>query len=361
MLLALALSLNALLLTGQRKQLVPPNSAEEIALNEARVESDPAKRLAALDAWVQKYPNYAAAAHAAYMMHHLQAQEWDKALEWGRKAGEADPDDYEVASNVMKAALGKADLAEAVRWGAAAGAALNKVLVGPKPSNLDDDEWKSRVEQLQGVKQHVEYSVYDACLKDADMARRAPSLELLNSTFAGGTYARQAPGLLAVAYQQLQDGAKMVLWAQKALEVDANNETMHLILGEDDLSKKGFDSAIGHGQAVVKIMDSKAKPDTMAEADWANYKKAYQGAAKSVVGRALMQQQKPAAAIPELLAASAALENNPAALGAVLYNLAYAYALQKNMVEAKKVAARAVAIPGPFQKLARELQGKLGK
>ena len=335
---------------ADKKPLVKPDSAEEKALFQARTESDPARRLAMLDAFVQKFPESAPAAHSGYLGHYLETKEWEKALEYGRKAYEADNEDEEVPINLMKAALGKGDLAVAVEWGSVAGALMGKVLA--KPENADDASLKTQRAQM-------EYTTFDAALRVKDPAQRAKSLEQLIAGFAGGNYAKLANAALAVAYQQAGDAAKMTASAEKALEVDPQNETMHLLLGETSLGQKRLDQATQHAQSVLKIFETKTRLESMAEADWVNYQKNYRGAAQSIIGRALMQQEKTEAAIPELKSAADLLAGNQEALAPVLYNLAFGYAKLKRLAEARAVLTRAVQIPGPFQKLSRDLAAKI--
>ena len=72
-----------------------------------------------------------------------------------------------------------------------------------------------------------------------------------------------------------------------------------------------------------------------------------------------MQQEKTDAAIPELVSASQALEDNPQALAPVVYNLAYAYAKKGQWAFAKVMVDRAVQIPGPYQKLSQDLRDRI--
>jgi hypothetical protein len=72
-----------------------------------------------------------------------------------------------------------------------------------------------------------------------------------------------------------------------------------------------------------------------------------------------MQQEKTDAAIPELVAASQALEDSPQALAPVVYNLAYAYFKKGQWAYAKVMVDRAVQIPGPYQKLSQDLRDRI--
>lgn len=356
-LLAFVLILSA---QTQKGTQVPPNSPEEAALLDALGQSDLSRRLALLDAWVQKFPAVAAAAYPHYLSLYVEARDWDKALEFGRKAFEADPEDYEVAANLMKAAQGKGDNAAVVQWGSAFGKAVGKFLAA-RPEGVDAEEWKRRQEPRRLEWEQAEYSTYAAAQQEPAGARRIKALEQYSAGFTGGKYAKDAMTALALAYQQAGNTARMLASAQKAVELDPENEAMNLLLGETYLQQNRFELALRHARTVQKILTSHPQPENMSKAEWAGYLRKLRGATHSVAGRALMQQEKTGAAIPELNSASELLADNPQALAPVLYNLAFGYAKMGYFKVAKTTVARALQIPGPFQGLARELDVKIDR
>ncbi len=341
---------SVLILPAQKKSLVPPNSPEEAALLEALREGDPAKRVALLDACVRKFPTLSAATQAHYFSAYLETKEWDKALESGRKAFEADPEDYAIAANMMKAAQGKGDNAAAVQWGSTAGGLLRKALAA-KP---EEEPLRSEFDQLA-------YSTYSAALKEPAGTRRVKALEEFINAFGGGRYVQEAAAALAVAHQQAGSTGKALAGAERAVKLNPNDESMHLLLGEAYLEQKRLDLALAHARSVQRILTTHPQPANMSKAEWAKHVKNHRGAAASIVGRVLMQQEKTEAAIPELNTASELLADNPQALAPVLYNLAYGYAKMRYFLLAKNTVARAVQIPGPYQALARQLEYRINK
>ena len=344
---------------ADKKYVLKPDSPAEKALLEARAEADPSKRLALLDAFVRSFPESAGAAYAQYLSNYLELKEWDKALEYGRKAYDADNEEPEILANLTRAALGQGDSGAAVQWGTAGGALLRKLSAAPRPDNVDEDEWKRHQEELQTQREQLEYFTFEAVSREADAARRIQLLDQFTQAFPGGTYARRAPAAYALAYQQTGDAAKMVAHAEKALELEPDHEAMHLLLGETYLQQNRLDQARQHAQSVTKILEAKTRPETMSEAEWTKYLNNYRGAAQSIVGRVLMQQDKTAAALPVLKSAADLLAGDPQALAPVLYNLGFAYAKQNRLTEARAVLSRAARIPGPYQQLSRALLAKV--
>ncbi len=223
---------------------------------------------------------------------------------------------------------------------------------------IDDDEWKRQQVKLTSERDYVEYQAFTAAQGEKDPAKRGPAFERVGVAFSG-PYAKLALAQAAAAYQQAGNVAKMTATAESALSADPQNEAMHLLLGETQLEQKKLDSAAGHGRSVLKIFESKAKPQNVADADWASYQNTYRGMAQSIIGRAHMQQEKTETAIPALQAASESLTANPQALAPVLYNLAYGYAKVKRTAEARATVQKCLAIAGPYQKLCQDLSAKL--
>jgi len=349
--LILVLSAVTLDLLAGKKQLVAPNSAEELALLEAVRYGEPAERVARLDAFVHRFPASAVAAEAHYLRNYVEMKAWDQALAHGQSAFDADKEDADVAADMMQASQGKGDLAGAVQWGCTAGTLLTQEIAAAPDT--------TRGEALRGQRDRIEYETYTTALKDTGAARRTRALEQVMTAFPGGRYARAIPGALATAYQQSGNSARALALAQKAVDVEPDNEAMHLLLAEANFSQGRLDPALSHARSVVRILATHPRPETMSDGAWAVYVRKARGGAQSIAGRVLMQQEKTDAAIPELVGAGQALEGVPDALAPVLYNLAYAYAKKGQWAYAQVTVDRAVQIPGPFQQLSQDLRDRI--
>jgi len=349
--LILVLSAVALDLFAGKKQLVAPNSAEEIALLEAVRSGDPAERATRLDAFVRQFPQSAAAAEAHYLRIYVELKQWDQALAHGQRAFAADDGDADVAADMLQASQGKGDLAGAVQWGCSTGTLLSQEIAASGDT--------SRQDVLRAQRDRIEYETYTTALKETTAARRTRALEQVMTAFAGGRYARAIPGALATAYQQSGNSARAIALAQKAVDAEPDNEAMHLLLAEAFFSQNRLDAALTHARSVVRILVNHPRPETMSEGAWAAYVRKARGGAQSIAGRVLMQQEKTDAAIPELVSASHALEDTPDALAPVVYNLAYAYAKKGQWAYAQVTVERAVQIPGRYQQLSQDLRDRI--
>jgi hypothetical protein len=84
------------------------------------------------------------------------------------------------------------------------------------------------------------------------------------------------------------------------------------------------------------------------------------GAAHSTIGWIDLKQDKTAAAIPELKAASTLLKGQDEQQYArALYGLGFAYGKLSKLTEARAVLTEAANISGPFQKLSQDLLAKV--
>jgi tetratricopeptide (TPR) repeat protein len=263
------------------------------------------------------------------------------------------------AEKQMKAAQEKSDWAGVVQNGVNAGNLLSKALAGSKPDTATDAVWNNTLERWRAQRVQAEYACFDATIHESDPTKKVKLLEQFTTAFEGGDYAKRSLATLAGAYQQTGDKAKALATAKRVLDVEPDNEGMHLMLADSDLSAKQLASAIEHAHAAIKALDGKKKPEGYSDDAWAVYTKTISGTAHSIAGQALMLQDKPEAAIPELKPAVDMLAGNNPLAAPAMYNLAFAYGKLKRMVEARAVLAKLVLIPGPYQQPARDLAAKV--
>jgi len=267
--------------------------------------------------------------------------------------------EIDSAEKLMKAAQEKSDWAGVMQNGIAEAALITKALTGEKPNTVTDAVWSNTLERWRAQRLQAEYACFDATIHETDPAKKVKLLEQFLAAFEGGPYAKQSLATLAGAYQQTGDKAKALATAKKVLEGDPDNEGMHLMLADNDLSTKQLPSAIEHARAALKALDSKKKPEGTSDDAWAKYTKTIGGWAHSIAGQALMLQDKPEAAIPELKPAVDMLAGNNQLAAPAMYNLAFAYGKLKRMAEARAVLAKLLPIPGPYQQLAKDLAAKV--
>ena len=357
-LLVLLLAVPAL---AEKKYKITPDSPEDKALLEIQGETDAKKRLAMLDEFRQKFASSEALPYTyhLYLAAYMELRDYDRAIEAGEKAADADNEEVGVLTNLVRACHTKGDFVRVDKWTTVAAAAYQKALAN-RPAELDDDDWKKRQETLKSYADFLEYALFDAAARDAT-PERLKYVESFAKAFPQSERMKKLPALYALAYQQLNDIAKMTEYAEKAAAAEPDNEAMLLLLGETYISqqKPKLAEAQQMAQSLLKVMEGKTKPDGVADADWNNYLNNYRGAAYSILGRVLMHQEKTTAALTELQTAAKLLESNPQALAPVLYFMGYGYAKLQRYNDARPVLNQIVKLGGPYAQPAQDILRKI--
>lgn len=345
---------------AQKKYKLVHDSPEERALLEIHGEADAAKRIAMLDEFSKKFASSEAlpAAFQVYLAAYLQLQQYDKAIEYGEKAADAEGNELGVYTNLVRASQAKSDFARVHKYTVAA-VPLYQKAIATRPEDLDDDDWKKRQETLKSYADFLEYALLDAASRDTS-PERIKYLDAFAQAFPKSERMKKLSGLYALAYGQANDVAKMMQYAEKAIAEDPDSESMLLLMADSYVSQR-VKLAEAHELAkrLLKVMDAKTKPEGVLDADWTRFLNTYRGGAQSVIGRVLMLEDKTAPAIPELQAAAKLLEGNPPSLAPVLYFLGFGYAKQQKYVEARAVLNQAVKIGGPYAQPSRDILKKI--
>ncbi|RPI23258.1 MAG: tetratricopeptide repeat protein [Acidobacteria bacterium] len=173
--------------------------------------------------------------------------------------------------------------------------------------------------------------------------------------------------ILAFRYQQANDYDNFVLHAEKSLEEVPDNPVLLALLGAAYAQRDQADKATARAQQALQLLERMVKPANMSEADWVMNKEQLEADSRYALGVASLarQAQNPAATVTEdqnLKAAIAELEKaielDPAH-DRGYFQLGFAFAKQNNAEKSIQAYARAAAIGGPVQALAREQLGKV--
>ena len=356
---------------GEKKYKIVPNSPEDKRIMEIQGEPDANKRLAMLDEFAQEFASSEALPYTyqMYSAAYLDLEQYDKAIELGEKAADADDEDLGVRINLVRASLEKQDFARVHKWAVAAMPLYKKAKADPM-DDLDDDEFDAEHTKLKSYLVFLEYSLFQAASRGTT-PERLKYLESFAQTFPESEQIKKLPALYAVAHQQLNDVPKMLEYAEKAIEAEPDNETMLLLLAESRTQQlmaqtKGrepekVEEVQQLGQRLLQALDAKATPEGVDEAAWEQHLNTFRGAAHSILGRTLMLQEKTEDALKELEAAVPLLEGRSQSLSPVLYFQGFGYAKLRRYEEARPVLERCVEIGGGYAPLAEGILKKLPK
>jgi tetratricopeptide (TPR) repeat protein len=336
----------------RHKPNINTETPEGQALQQIGQESDDAKKLAALEKFVQDYPKSENLAWVYSQMEpmYTKANQPDKAIETGDKLIALDPGDLEAALATLKASEAKKDPDLVKKWSNTTSQLAEKELAAKKPEDEDEDDWKKHLDYVKQVGTYSEYAIDAAALQATDPRKKLDLIEALYDRNPQGQYIAQLMPAAAQALNQMNDADSSIKFAEKVLAKDPNNDDM-LLIAVNAYSTKGKepDKIIADSAKLAEVIGSKPKPEGVSDADWDNRKKFITGLAHYFPGKTYYGQKKWGPADKELRAALPYVESNAALKPEVLFLLADSNYHLENAAEALKYFQACAAIKSRFQ------------
>jgi tetratricopeptide (TPR) repeat protein len=277
-----------------RNPTVDGQTAEGALITQAGIADDPAEKIKFLETFVEKFSTNVAIGYVYFQLEtlYLGQENYDKTVEYGEKLLKIVPNDLEVRHNLIKGYEGKGDYAALLTMLTETKPLADKVVAGPKPSNLGDGEWKTQVEYAEGVVQYLEYSLYTSLFKITDGATKVKYVEALRALYPEGQYTKQSGEQLVAAYQALGDYPKMFDAMRQSLEANPNNEGFLYTLAEQHTRNNELDQGKKYADQLLTVIEQKAKPEGVPDANWAAQKALFTALGNFVLGRILTIQEK---------------------------------------------------------------------
>jgi hypothetical protein len=321
-------------------------------LQKAGLEEDPAKKLALQEEFATQYPQNEAAGYINEQLlnAYIKAGDADKALAVGDKLAAMPPDCVEDAQQTLKAAEMKKDPDLVLKWSAKTAELAQKVVASPQPTDADEVEnWKARVDYARQVNTYTEYSLYAMALGTADPKKQVVLIEALQQRNPKSEYLAKAIDVQFAAYQKSGATDKAVAFAQQSAATGTPSEEMLLVLTDDAAKKKDGAKVHAYSAKLVEIVNSKPKPEGVADADWTKRKNAILGYTYSMNGKQYFNEGKFAPADQELRKSLPLVEGNDASKAEVLFYLGLANSKMEKGQEAYNFFKACAAIKSPFQ------------
>ncbi|MCC6860745.1 MAG: hypothetical protein IT158_19410 [Bryobacterales bacterium] len=343
---------------GQRAKLVVnAETPEGQLLQQIGQESEEAKKTGLLEQFAAKYPTHESAGwvYGQLQNAYLKANQFDKALEAGEKLLAIDPDDVETAHQNLKASEGRKDIAGIKKWSDQTAQIARKIVASPQPKEEDQvEEWKRKVEFSKQVITYTEYALYAAALQAQDAREQAGLIEALEQRNPNSEYLRQAVPIQFAAYLRAGDTEKAVTVAEKVLATDQSNEDMLLVAAGVYLDKKtNPDKIVPYTEKVIELVNTKPKPQGVADADWNQRKAQLSGRAYWIQGKHHFNNKKLAEADKSLRAALPLIEDQNLKADA-LFHLGLANYRMEKILDALRFNEQCAAIKSPYQAAAQK-------
>jgi tetratricopeptide (TPR) repeat protein len=351
--LVLFLSLVAASLSGQRQEgTINVATPEGRLLQQVSEESDDAKKVALMEQFLAQYPKHEGAVWVYSQMVTSCAKlgQFDKAMAAAEKVLAQDPADLETAFAAVKAAEAKKDPDAVRKWAVQSSDLARKVAQAPKAGDEDDNAFKRRIDSAKHLDTYTEYALLASAVQAPEAAKKVELLKTLEERAPESTYLSQGYGLYFLALVQSGDTPTAVAVAEKLIAKGQGNEEMLATAGDFYLRQnREPQKVLDYSSKLLELVNTKAKPDAVSDADWQKWKNHLLGWGQWMTGVVYCTQGKFGEANKVLRAALPLLEGNDEYKAGALFNLGIANSHLKNVADALKFFEQCVAIKSPYQ------------
>jgi tetratricopeptide (TPR) repeat protein len=343
--------------------MIPAGSEVDHELTAINNATENDKKLELIEQFATAHPegDFAIVADEQFVIFCINAKQYDKAFVYGDKLFAIDPDNYNNAVNMVRAANEKGDTERIFAYGEKANAIVQRYKIAPAPPGTPEDSWdQQRTQKLDAIKENQEYvqqSLLGAAYQLKDAAKKAEYLQRFAKDFPDSPSKEQALAMAAFAYQQTQNRPKMQEIANSVLAKDPNNIGMLLLLANDYSEKsEQLDKAEAYAKKAASLCETAKKPEGVSEEDWQKQIRLQKGLALSALGQVDLEKKDNASAVKNLTAATPLLKSNAVSYAGNQYRLGFAYLNLKNTPGARQAFTEAASVDSPYKAAA---QGKL--
>jgi len=345
-------------------KFVPIQAGSEVdhALTEINAATEAAQKLALIEKFAAgpgSEGDYPLVADGLFVDYYIGQKNYDKAFEYGDKLFTLDPDNFQNAMNMIRAASEKGDADRLISYGEKTQGILKRYKDAPAPAGAAASDWeRQRSQTLESNKDAIAYiqqAVFSGAYQAKDAAKRAALLTRFAQIYPDSPYANQALGVAATSFQQAQNVPKMLEVANGLLAKDPNNLGMLLLLS-DYYSEKGeqLDKAEAYAKKAAAVLQTAQKPEGVTDEQWALQKALQKGLALSSLGQVNIQKKDNAQAVENLKTAAPLLKPDDGSYARNQYRLGFALLNLKKNAEAKEAFTQAASVNSPYKALAQE-------
>lgn len=359
---------------------VQAGTTADAALAELEFIKDAPTRLVKLQQMVERFDASPVAllGYSLFQEAYLAENRYDDAIAAGQEIVRRDPRNFAARVRMVRASVGKGDLAAAFDTAAQAHQLLEAAPAAPAPEGVSAEAWRREKQQLLQTAQadwrNLAYDVFVAVTQVPDPAQRLSFLGLFLQLFPKSDYESSAIVQAALAAQQKGDLETMMRWADQGLEANPNDGVLMMLVG-DVLSERGQDleRARTLAQRMLETLASdpnQVRPQGLPEEQWTGLQQLWQGTAHTILGQVLMHQETATApagmaktrqAIEEFRAASPLLKAETQSYARNLFRLGYAYAKLGEMVPARDALTEVMSLETPYKQVAAPILEQVQK
>jgi len=340
---------------------IQAGTPEDKAFSEISATSDPAQKLKLIDKFLADFGqgNLALIAYDLYIQVYLAQKDYDKVFEYGEKTLALDPDNFNTAVTMFRAAQERGDQQKMFAIGSTAAEIVARFKGRPASDGKDPASWEAEkslvLNQVQDNINYVDFSVFKLAYETQDPMARAAQLERYAATFPSSQYASQALNMVVAAYQQANNQVRMIEAARKALTANPENPGI-LVLLADHWSEQGkeLEAAEQHARKAIEILSTMPRPEGITEDQWAQQKSLQTGLAWSAIGQAQIHRKRDAQAVEAFRTAAPLLKPAAVTYARNQYRMGFALINLKRLSEARVAFMEAASVESPYRALAQD-------
>ena len=341
---------------------IQAGSDADHALSEINAVTDSAQKLALIQKFAEgpgKDGDFPLVADSLFVEYYLGQKNYDKTFEYGDKVFSLDPDNFQNAVNLVRAASEKGDRDRLISYGEKAGGIMQRYKAASAPAGTEAKTWEEqKVRTLEANKEtltYVEQLVFSGVYQEKDPGKRAGTLVKFAQSFPDSPYAAQALGVAATSYQQAQNPGKMLEVANGLLAKDPNNVGMLLLLSDYYCEKpEQIDQAGTYAKKAISLLEAAQKPEGVTDEQWAQQKSLQKGLALSSLGQVNIGKKDNAQALENLKAAAPLVKPDDGSYARNQYRLGFALLNLKRNAEAKEAFTQAATVNSPYKSRAQD-------
>lgn len=343
---------------------IPAGSPEDKAFQAASTETDSQKRIAMLQDIQKQYPDHAqVVTWADWQIARQYREDGDvtKAVEFARKAMDGQPNNLDLLVFVAEVAQKAKDTELVMDCATRGGKAFNGIAANdPKPEGMDQALYDNHIRHIEDpvrpAYEFLEASALNVLMAEQNNAKRMNYVERFIGAFPNTRFQEQVAQLAVATLGDMKDSSRLNSFSQKALAANPNSVSTLVVLSEAYAESSDSGAAAraeGYARKAVNLSKNQKPSDT-------SQAQLYDGLAHSALGYALLKEEKPGLAVPELKTACGLLKEHADSYAAAMYRLGFAYAKTPgHLGDAKATLTELVGIQGPYQQPARDLLARV--
>ena len=352
---AILFAWSSLALAGYKKPALDSKTPEGQFLDLVELEADSGRKRALLEQFVTMFPNSKA---ALWVYEQLQAV-WrdagniDKELQCGDRILALDPTNIELAYTLSKTAE-KKDPALGKKYSDRVKEIVGKLNSSTAPADPEQLEtWKQRVEFAKQFNTSAEFKLYNQAVQAQDPRKRVEFLDQLIAQYPKTQFAGQVRLMYFLAYKQSGDTSKALAAAEAILEREQTHLDVLLFVADNYFRrKKDLGKVTAYLHKILELVESKAKPAGLSDAEWSQQKALYSAHSWYMIGATHLENSQFAAADRALRAALPNIRGNENLRAVVLSSLGWVNYKMDNVKDAIQFYTQCMAINSQYREQA---------